>query len=51
MFSIRDGYWLWADILAGMEKPRFRLVLVYRLVALGLPPGNGEAQVLFYEFR
>ncbi|QCD82778.1 hypothetical protein DEO72_LG2g3119 [Vigna unguiculata] len=40
-----------ADILAGMEKPRFRLGLVYRLSALGLSPGDGEAQVLFYEFR
>ncbi|QCD89185.1 hypothetical protein DEO72_LG4g124 [Vigna unguiculata] len=26
----------------GVEKPRFRLVLVYRLAALGLPPGDGE---------
>ncbi|QCD82783.1 hypothetical protein DEO72_LG2g3124 [Vigna unguiculata] len=40
-----------ADILAGMEKPRFRLGLVYRLTALGLSPGDGEARVLFYEFR
>jgi len=49
--SGRDEYWKKAESIAGMKKPGLCGVLIHRLAAFCLPPGDGKAWVLFWRFQ
>jgi len=42
--SGRDEYWKRVESIAGLKKPGLCGVLIHRLAALCLPPGDGNGE-------